>query len=98
MNLNEMRREIDLVDEQIVKLIDRRTQIAVEIGRLKAKAGLPIIDESRETEVIRRVCDDRNYASGRSITEIFKTILKESRAAQLRIAENLIKAGSETGK
>ncbi len=98
MNLNEMRKEIDLVDAQIVKLIDRRAQIAVRIGTLKAKAGIPVIDRSRETEVIMRTCGDRGDDFGRSITEIFRTILKESRTIQIGVAQKLLRSGSETGK
>ena len=52
--LSELRRGIDSVDEELIRLIGERIRLAVEVGRVKRSLGLPIVDEDREGEVIAR--------------------------------------------
>ena len=49
MKLENWRKEIDEIDGKIVLLLNRRAKAAQEIGKIKAKAGLPIIDLERES-------------------------------------------------
>jgi len=54
--IGELRREIDLIDAQIVALLDRRAETALQIGAFKKEAGIPSpLDEAREAEVLDRV-------------------------------------------
>lgn len=87
MNLDECRQQIDEIDREIVELLGRRSEIAAEIGKIKALAGLPILDWQRESEVIRRAsvrCTGilRPEAAGR----IYRRILRESRQIQFDVA------------
>ena len=50
MDLNECRKEIDLLDKELVKLFCRRLELAKEAGAAKAARGLPVRDPSREEE------------------------------------------------
>jgi chorismate mutase/prephenate dehydratase len=51
-----LRERIDAIDREIVALINERTQIGLEIGRVKdAAGGRAIRDPRREAEVIERV-------------------------------------------
>ncbi len=49
-DLDEWRKRIDEVDRQLVKLLNERSQCAVEIGHLKKKLKLPAWQPQRETE------------------------------------------------
>ena len=51
MNIEKSRIEINAIDEAIVKLLDRRAKIVSGIGAIKAKAGIPVFDRRRESEV-----------------------------------------------
>jgi chorismate mutase len=53
--LEELRGRILEVDEALVKLVGERRGLVLEIGRLKAQLGLPVLDPSREATVVRRV-------------------------------------------
>jgi chorismate mutase / prephenate dehydratase len=53
--LDELRSEIDELDREIVKLLNRRTRLGLEAGRTKARGGRPIADKKREREVLVRV-------------------------------------------
>lgn len=54
MTLTEARKEIDALDEQIIPLLEKRMRAAVQIGAEKKKAGMPLRDEKRETEILCR--------------------------------------------
>jgi aspartate/methionine/tyrosine aminotransferase len=53
-NLDESRKEIAKIDEQILELIKARLQRAEQIGKLKNNRQLPVIDLQVEAEVISR--------------------------------------------
>ncbi len=54
VTLEILRERINGVDRELMGLISTRIQIALEIGKLKNKAGIPVRDEAREEEVIKQ--------------------------------------------
>lgn len=52
MTLDALRRRIDAIDDEIVRLLNERARVAVEIGREKRAQGLPVVDAAREDEVL----------------------------------------------
>ena len=86
MQLNECREKIDAIDAEILRLLNMRAGLSRRVGRIKAVAGLPIIDLRREDVILRRVV--RNSAgeiSPDSVSRIYAEILAESRRIQLAI-------------
>ena len=55
LTIEELRTRIDVIDEQLVRLLNVRVACAVEVGRLKHEAGLPIYQPEREAQVLGRV-------------------------------------------
>lgn len=53
-DLEELRREIDEIDRQLISLLARRMGLAGEIARIKEERGKPLRDEGREGEVVER--------------------------------------------
>ena len=53
-NLKLLRDKIDIIDDQLLDLIVRRTSIVDKIGTLK-KDSINVVDKNRETEVISRL-------------------------------------------
>jgi chorismate mutase/prephenate dehydratase len=51
MSLEELRKRIDELDQQLVQLLNERARVVVEIGKLKSKADKPIYAPDREKEV-----------------------------------------------
>jgi chorismate mutase len=83
MNIDDARKEIDAIDASIVKVLDRRAKIVKGIGVTKARAGLPIFDRRRESEVLRGVHKSSDGSFGSAPMErIFSEILLESRRIQ----------------
>ncbi|MFB6156967.1 MAG: chorismate mutase [Haloferacaceae archaeon] len=54
MDLDELRREIEGIDRELVELIARRTYVADTIAEVKAERGLPTTDEEQEARVMDR--------------------------------------------
>jgi len=52
--LDELRRAIAALDEELIDLLARRLRLAAEIGPIKQRLGLPVLDPAREAEVVRR--------------------------------------------
>ena len=56
MILEDMRRRIDEVDNEIVRLLNKRATISLDINAVKSATGAPYIDDARKREILRRVC------------------------------------------
>ncbi|NMC04542.1 MAG: prephenate dehydratase [Candidatus Lokiarchaeota archaeon] len=52
-----LRKQISAIDDDLVKLLEKRAAIAKEIGEYKKSKGLPVHDWSREQEVLKRVLE-----------------------------------------
>jgi chorismate mutase len=55
MDIAEWRKQIDEMDEEIVRLISKRAEAAKAIGDLKRQSTLPVYEPARETEVFEHV-------------------------------------------
>ncbi|OHB78946.1 MAG: chorismate mutase [Planctomycetes bacterium RBG_16_55_9] len=55
MSLEELRKKIDEIDHQLVKLLNERARVVVEIGKLKSKAAKPVYAPEREKEVFGKI-------------------------------------------
>ncbi len=49
------RERIDACDEAIIRLINERLRICLEVGEYKSARGIAVKDAARESEVIARV-------------------------------------------
>ncbi len=94
MQIEHKRTEIDDIDASIVGLLNRRAELAREISILKMRAGLGIIDGSREQDVIRRAAAATVHQSDvDGVENIFRAILKESRQIQAAMQAELAANG-----
>jgi chorismate mutase len=84
VELVQSRAEIERIDRAIVALLAERVAIGRRIGELKRSAGLPVLNPSREAEVIRAVADMARDASlpVESVRDIYWRVVALSRQAQ----------------
>ncbi|HLA94679.1 MAG TPA: chorismate mutase [Pyrinomonadaceae bacterium] len=83
MNLQESRKKIDLIDEQIVTLLNRRAAEVKQVSRIKAAAGIPLVDSQRESEIYRRItAENFGQIDNDGLLRIFEQIVAESRRLQ----------------
>ena len=62
--LDELRQRIEALDAELVRLIGERRDLVIEIGRVKAGLGLPVLDPTREAAVVRRAAALARDAGG----------------------------------
>lgn len=55
MNLEELRKEIDSVDRNILELFRDRMALSAEIGKVKKAKGLAILDIEREKDKLDKI-------------------------------------------
>lgn len=51
--LERVRARIAEVDERLIRMIGERRSLVLEVGRLKAMLGLPVLDPAQEARVVR---------------------------------------------
>jgi chorismate mutase len=91
MDIADWRRKIDDIDRRLVRLLNDRAKCVVEIGKIKLDSGLPVLESSREDQVMRQAIEaNQGPLDGEAIRRVFESIVRESRGLQ----ENLFgKAG-----
>ncbi|MBM4325959.1 MAG: prephenate dehydratase [Deltaproteobacteria bacterium] len=78
-----IRERIDLLDDEIIRLLHERAAQAKEIGRLKRTNGLPALDAQRERAVLERLsCGKSGLLQPSALKHIFTEIIAACRAIQ----------------
>ena len=94
MKLDDWRKEIDVIDSEIIGLLNRRARAAQNVGELKLKAGLPIVDTEREDEVLRKVVrENEGILENETLVGIYAVILQKSRQIQIETMKKLVREG-----
>ncbi|MBK3333156.1 prephenate dehydratase [Persephonella atlantica] len=84
--LNELRKKIDEIDEQILRLLNDRARLARDVGHIKKKHNLPIYVPSREQKIFDRL-EQLNREFGEyfptdSIKPVFREIISACRSTE----------------
>ncbi len=83
MDLLELRRKLDRIDEQIVELYEERMEICSQVADYKIETGKKVLDKTREEEKLRKVRSlAHNEFNAHGIQELFEQIMSMSRKLQ----------------
>ncbi len=84
LGIHRLRAHIDQLDRQIVRLLSRRQELALAIGRTKADRGLPIYMPDREAELLTVIEEEATHVGVDSghVRALFQLVLAESRRLQ----------------
>jgi len=85
--LDELREDIDRVDEVLVRLLNERARVACEIGQLKKELGIEVYQPEREKQVlahVRGVASEGPLGSD-AIARLFERIIDEARRLERRM-------------
>jgi len=85
--LDDLRNDIDRVDEVLVRLLNERARVACEIGRMKKELGIEVYQPEREKQVLAHV---RGIAAegplgADAIARLFERIIDEARRLERRL-------------
>lgn len=84
MDLLELRKEIDEIDEQLIPLLLKRMHVAENVAKYKIENGLPVLNEEREQQILDNVAK-KCGEQGDTIKTVFSATMDASRALQHKI-------------
>lgn len=81
--LDAIRKDIDSVDLQLIELLNRRAELAQEVGRVKGVDKKPYFTPERERQIFERLeQENRGPLNKRQLAGIFREIISAARAAE----------------
>ena len=81
--LHRRRKESDGLDTELLRLLNQRARIALDMASIKKSSSLPDYDGRREQQILDRISAENNGPlDSESITTIFRCIIRESRKAE----------------
>lgn len=88
MNIESLRKQIDEIDNSVLKLLNVRASLAIEIGKLKKDLNQQVYDPVREKEILRRLISENNGPlDSKIIKTLFERIIDESRGIERKVIE-----------
>lgn len=88
VTLDALRERVDEIDERLVRLLNERAACALDIGRIKREAGLPMYQPEREADVLRHVREVSAAGGGplgaEAIARLFERIIDEARSLEIK--------------
>jgi monofunctional chorismate mutase len=78
-SIEELRKQIDQIDAEIMDLLDKRYTLSTMIGSVKSATNAPVLDLNREELILNKTA---NYSHSQQIRRIYQTIMKESKDLQ----------------
>jgi chorismate mutase len=79
MKIGDWRTKIDAIDTTLLHLLNVRAAFALEVGRLKGEADVPLRVPAREREILSRMKEvNPGPLDGEAVEKIYQLILSES--------------------
>ena len=86
-DIDDLRRRIDWIDEQLVRLLNARAECALQVGHEKKRQGMPIYQPVREREVLDNVQRlNTGPLDDGAIKRLFERVIDENRRLE-RLAD-----------
>lgn len=82
--IDELRKAIDEIDEEILNLLSKRRDFVKEISKLKESLDLPIFDKKREEEILESISRKARELGldAKPVYDLFGSIFQSSRSEQ----------------
>lgn len=77
--LKKKRDQIDNIDQQIMTLLNDRFDISIEVGNIKKKNNILVLDGNREEVILNKTT---NLSHSPQIKEVYKAIMQQSKSLQ----------------
>jgi len=85
LKLIKRRKELDLINEKLLTLLNQRLRITMDIGKVKKEMGKKIYDAERENEIFDRLKQkNRGPLKEEDLRKIFATIMRVCRQSQIQ--------------
>jgi len=87
-SIDKFRQQIDTIDDELLRLLERRAEAARAIGRAKAKTGSRVYVPSREKKILDRLSRSRKTLSAATVRAVFREVISACRSLEqgMRVA------------
>lgn len=85
MELSEIRKQIDEIDQVLVAKIEERMKLSEEVAKTKMEKNLPILNSAREREIIANLTEGKSEEMAEYIKILYTTLFDCSRSYQAGI-------------
>ncbi|MCQ2432383.1 MAG: chorismate mutase, partial [Clostridia bacterium] len=85
MELSELRKQIDRIDSDLIRIFAERMEVAAQIAAYKREQGMAVLDESRERQKLTAVAEAAPDGMGDYTRMLFADLMGLSRAYQTHI-------------
>jgi len=85
MNLDNLRAEIDAIDDELAALLARRMDMAARVAAIKRETGAPVLQPAREQAILARLGERARPEYRPALEMIYEAIFRASRAYQAKI-------------
>lgn len=80
MEIDEIRERIDRLDDELLHIFNERASLALAIGEIKKRLGLPVYDPAREKRIFARIKEaNPGPLDDGAIVRLFERVVDESR-------------------
>ncbi len=88
LDLNEIRKNIDVIDRQLVDLFEQRMDLCHQVAEYKIESGKKVLDPVREKQKLQAISKMvKNPENVHAIDDLFGQIMANSRKTQYRLLE-----------
>ena len=85
MNLEELRQKINQIDDELIKLLEKRMDLVSKVASYKLETGKAVLDSKREETILNKVAEAVESPVYKDvIVNTFTDMMKHSRAFQER--------------
>lgn len=86
LDLGKIRDEIDIADNEILRLFEHRMELTEKVAQFKIETGKPVFDGQREQSKLQKLGDAASNAfNAKGIQELFRQIMSISRKRQYQL-------------
>lgn len=83
MDIDTIRKKINQLDDDLLRIFNERAALALEIGHIKNKLDLPIYDPKREKLIFERMKEiNPGPLDDAAIVRLFERVIDESRSLE----------------
>jgi chorismate mutase/prephenate dehydratase len=87
--LEELRKRIDEIDRELLRLLNERMKVSIEVVKAKRPMGKAVFDPPREVALLEKLSAlNPGPLSNEGLVSIYKEILAESRIRQALSSEH----------
>lgn len=80
MDIDDIRKEIDRLDNELLRIFNERADLALQIGEIKKQKGLAVYDPAREKRIFDRMqAANPGPLEDNAIVRLFERVIDESR-------------------